>query len=158
MITAEPATPAIVAVIAAVPGLTAVARPDEPTVATPASDVVQTTVFPVTVPPEASFAVAVIWTVAPIDSSVCEDGATVTLATMGSLGVVGSSPPHPARRRVARTPVEPSRFMDGGPGKGGRRSINLERDVRPGYPGPFAEFATPSAPRSIGAGGPPRAG
>jgi len=70
--TADPPTPPTVAVIAAVPGLTAVTRPDDPTVATPAFEVVHEADLPVTAAPSASLAAAWSCTVAPMVWSVLD--------------------------------------------------------------------------------------
>ena len=65
--------------IVAVPSATAVTRPAAETVATPSADVAHVTVLPATSLPAASFTVAVIVAVSPIDVrlSVVADNSTV---------------------------------------------------------------------------------
>src|SRR5690606_10555454 len=66
---AEPLLPSLVAVMVAVPGLTAVTSPDADTVATAALDELHCTVRPVSVLPPASLTAALGWPGSPITSS-----------------------------------------------------------------------------------------
>ncbi|GMV05317.1 MAG: hypothetical protein AMXMBFR53_15960 [Gemmatimonadota bacterium] len=84
--------------------------------ATAVEELLHVTVWPETVAPDASLAVAVNWTVAPM-SSVWVAGDTVTDDTVGGGGSVGPSPPLQAAKRAARAATA-GRFLFMVPGVG----------------------------------------
>src|SRR5215207_7210075 len=130
----EPVLPSIVAVIVAGPAATPLTRPLLLTVAVAALDVVHVTVFPVSVLPFASRAVAESCAVCPTEMSP-EGAETSTVATAG--GPEDSPPPHATVNASVHRGRSASRmrFMLSVPAEAGvqrrrnRRRSNLGRDA-----------------------------
>jgi hypothetical protein len=114
------------AVIDEVPLPTAVTRPDELTVATPTSDEAHVNVLPDRVVPPASRALALSWTVSPIETRLTVLGVTTTEATVGvplpGPGSDVTSPPHErtnvtedraanVTKRMAESPFQSGSFV-----------------------------------------------